>query len=347
MKKITVVTVTYGSRFDYLSKLIEAVLKDEHTEKLIIVSNGSNNIAEIQSVADNHNGKIVVVSLPQNVGSAKAYRLGLTTARETACDFILLLDDDNVPEENFATIYLHNLDTFTNPGEKENIILLGNRHTLPGNQNFFTNTPLSTHTYSGTFFNVFSVQKIKNYLGIIFGVQTVDAAHRPFFPITPAETFAYGGTLLPIEAVKKADFPDERLILYGDDMVYSWNMKNIGYKIYVCSRPYIDDLEVSLDADHHFLAYFLEKTAEFKVFFKLRNSAYLSVAYNPNTKLWVIFNTYLWLIALFIIALIKLPYNSMMLERMKLILKAVRLGLAQDFTIPKDLKIPASISLQV
>lgn len=346
MKRISVVTVTYGSRYEYLSKLIDAVLKNEHVEKLVIVSNGSNDIRKIQSAADTHNGKIIVVALPQNVGSAKAYRFGLESARETQCDFILLLDDDNVPEEHFAQIYLQNLETFTTSGDKEKIILLGNRNKLPGNENFFTNTPLTSHAYATTFFNVFSFQKIKNYLRIVLDKTTLKKNARPFIPIVPAESFAYGGTLLPIQAVKESAFPDERLILYGDDMVYSWNMKNLGYKIYVCSRPYIDDLEISLDAEHHFLAYFLEKTAEFKVFFKIRNSAYLSVAHNSNT-VWVIINAILWIIALFAIALVKLPWNKVMFDRMKLILKAIYLGLRKDFTIPKDLKIPASISLQI
>lgn len=348
MKKISVVTVTYGSRFNYLSKLISAVLKDAHTEKLVIVSNGSNDISQIQVAANENSGKIELVQLPVNVGSAKAYRLGLEKARNTTCDFVLLLDDDNVPEENFASIYLNNLETFTNPEEKEKVILLGNRFSLPGNQSYFTAPPLKNHSHSNTFFNVFSFQKIKNYLSIVLqkDQNQKEKTKRPFLPIVPADSFAYGGTLIPIAAVKDAEFPDERLVLYGDDMVYSWNMKKIGYKIYLCSKPLIEDLEISLDAEHHFLAYFLEKTAEFKVFFKIRNSAYLSIANNTN-KPWVVLNALLWLIALFAIALVKLPWNKVMWERMKLILKSLLLGLRKDFTIPKDLKIPASISLQV
>jgi GT2 family glycosyltransferase len=345
--KITIVTVTYGSRFSYVSKLVEAAHKDAHVSKIIIVSNGSHDIEKIEALRSEHGDLMQVISLPKNVGSVKAFKLGLQESENTACDFVLLLDDDNVPEENFAEMYLNQLDMFTNPGEREKVILLGNRHLLPGNQSFFTNKPFSDHSYSKTFYSVFSLKKVKHFVNILLHRKDSSLTHNPFFPMTPAETFAYGGTLLPIEAVRSTPFPDERLVLYCDDTVYSWNMKNAGYEIYVCSRPFIDDLEISLDDEYHFIAFFKKETAEFKVFFKLRNSAFLSLEYNPNNRLWILLNIYAWVVGLFLIALIKLPWNALLRSRMKLVFGAIRNGIKGDFTIPEDLHIPEGISLDV
>ncbi len=343
--KITVVTVTYMARWHFLSKLVDRVIADEHVANLIIVSNGSANIAEITAAALAHPDRITVLDLEKNLGSAVGFKRGLQEAAKSDSDYVLLLDDDNIPESGFGSIFFQNLNLFTDKELKEKVVLLGNRHVLAHSQEPFSDLPPKNHNYVPTFFTVFSWKKVKNFLKILFRVKRKDSHTYPFLPIIVSESFAYGGTLLPIDAVRRAAFPDERVFTYGDDIVYSWNVKNLGFKTYLCARPFIEDIDISLDAEHHFLAFFKEETHEFKVFFKIRNSAFLSIKYSKHVVVTVL-SVYIWLFGLFIIALCKFGPTRLVFKRIGLILKAAYLGITQNFTIPTSVRMPENISLQ-
>lgn len=342
--KITVVTVTYMARWHFLEKLVSRVLADEHVDKLIIVSNGSADIDKIRQEASVRGDQITLIELDKNYGSAVAFKKGLQSAGLGTSDYVLILDDDNVPEVGFGDIFFQNLNLFIRKEEKEKVVLLGNRNHLANNQDIFTSVPFKNHGYTNTFFSVFAYKKIKHFLKILFKIQKKTSHELPFLPITVTESFAYGGTLLPIEAVRKAAFPDERVFTYGDDIVYSWNVKNLGYKTYICSRPFIEDIDISLDAEYHFLAFFKESTHDFKVFFKIRNSAFLSMKYSKH-PLITILNTYIWLLGLCVIATFRFGFKKIIFQRMHLIFQAAYRGLKQDFKLPKTLILPDSIVL--
>ena len=89
--------VTYGERFNLVKQVTEACLK-EKIGKVIVVDNkleSSNKLMALEKALD---GRIKVIRLEENTGSAKGFKVGLEEAyRDKSCKMILLLDDDNIP----------------------------------------------------------------------------------------------------------------------------------------------------------------------------------------------------------------------------------------------------------
>ena len=97
-----IVTVTYGNRFYLLKQVIDGAL-NEGVAKVIVVDNNSetesrNKLKEYEkSLGD----KIKVLYLDENTGSAGGFKRGLEEAyNDPECEFIWLLDDDNLPLED-------------------------------------------------------------------------------------------------------------------------------------------------------------------------------------------------------------------------------------------------------
>lgn len=96
-----VVTVTYGDRFKLLQRVVSSALENG-VGKVIIVNNGSatKSSKAIQNLELTSSGKVSVVTLPENRGSAAGYKTGLKYALKcTKCEYVWLLDDDNRPAE--------------------------------------------------------------------------------------------------------------------------------------------------------------------------------------------------------------------------------------------------------
>lgn len=96
--RVCAVTVTYGDRFNYVSQLVDALVK-EGVNKIIIVDNGSSESSRIKLEELTKRYQIIIlIRSNENLGSAGGFHLGIKSALErTDCDFIWLLDDDNVP----------------------------------------------------------------------------------------------------------------------------------------------------------------------------------------------------------------------------------------------------------
>lgn len=99
MDKIFAVTVTYGNRFHLLRQVIEAAL-NEGVDKVIVVDNNSETESrqKLKEYHDLNKDRVDVLYLSENLGSAGGFKRGLKRAHDDPeCEFIWLLDDDNMP----------------------------------------------------------------------------------------------------------------------------------------------------------------------------------------------------------------------------------------------------------
>ena len=108
--KIFAITVTYGDRFYLLRNVLDRLL-NENVYKIIVVDNGSNprsrsSLLDYQkSLNDN---KLHILLLDKNYGSSVGFKKGIQFALQfDDCDFIWLLDDDNLPENGSLNIIRH------------------------------------------------------------------------------------------------------------------------------------------------------------------------------------------------------------------------------------------------
>jgi GT2 family glycosyltransferase len=332
--KVTVLTVTYGNRFAYLSQVIRRVMEDTSVTKLIIVDNGSHNKEAIHNEASKYGERVIILREEKNIGSAGGFAKGLLAACATECDYVLMLDDDNVPEKGFVDIFSQTLATF---GGKK-VVLCGNRFQLQGNEEVFYTPPPYKTTSTGTFFDVISFSKARRFFELF--KKDTQVVRGPLTPSIPNESFAYGGTLLPIEAVRKAELPDPSLVLYGDDIEYSWNVKKLGYESYVCISPKIADVDLTFGSSSHIKGLFDPQTKSFKVYYRIRNMVRLSLKHSKQMKVVLVTNILVWVTGLCIIGIASQGIGKLFWKRAYLIMRAVIAGFYLNASIPAEAVLP-------
>lgn len=334
--RVAVVTIMFGDRWKFLSQVVTAIMRDSHVVTMVIVDNGSKNSEEISRGVEQYGDRIVVLKQKKNLGSAGGFAVGLSYVRTVDCDFVFILDDDSVPEDDAIEQFLEIRKLFPN----KKVVISGNRLDIPGNSDFFYQPIIKNTTAKQTFFDVLSFSKIKHFLYLALFKKNKNTRKRPFVPIVPNESFVYGGAFIPIEAVREAPLPDKSLFLYGDDMEYSWGIKKLGYDSYVCSSPKIHDLDLTFGGSPLFGIFDPKTTQLFKIYFRIRNMVLLSVRHSYQSKSVLFLNIVVWVIGLFILGLLKFGLTKVFFYRVKLILQAVRGGYYPQYGPPKGAELP-------
>jgi GT2 family glycosyltransferase len=158
--------------------------------------------------------------------------------------------------------------------------------------------------------------------------------------VAPNESFIYGGAFIPMKAVREAPLPDKDLVLYGDDIEYSWGIKRLGYASYVCYSPKIYDIDMSFGDGSQSVGLFDPSSAYFKIYFRIRNMVRISVR---NTKQWqctLFLNISIWVTALSLLGLVRYGISRDYVIRLRLILHAVYAGYILTTEVPVVAKLP-------
>jgi len=334
--KVVVLTITYGKRWHFLSQVIDAVMKDEHVTKLVIVDNGSKNKEELIDGTRKFGDKISIIHLEQNLGSAGGFSVGIEAVRELDCNFVLMLDDDNVPEQGSIEKFL----AIRKELGKEKVVLVGNRVDLPGNEDvFYEDTPKEVKP-KGTFFESLSFKKVGNFLGLLTDRKRSHSRSAESRHIVPNESFVYGGAFIPIDAIQNAPLPDRNLILYGDDIEYSWGIKRLGYESYVCYSPKIYDLETSFGEGSQAVGLFDPKTAAFKAYYRVRNMVLISRRNTQQTKVALFVNIIIWIHALALLGFLHYGPTKAYFKKLFLVYQAAYAGYFPTERVPKEAQLP-------
>jgi GT2 family glycosyltransferase len=333
--KVTVVTVVYGKRWPLLRQVADACISDKRYSKFIIVDNGCINAKEMDEYALQYPDRIVIIRQDGNIGYSGAISRGLFKARDTDSDYVLILDDDSVPEEGAIDYYLNNLKLFND----DKVILTGNRIDVPGNKDYFVNRPLQDRPSRGTLFEVFSVRKLINITRLLLNKKPKN--NFPFIPIIPTTAFVTGGTLLPMKLVREVDVPDAGMFIYGEDLEYSWRTKKLGYQSYVCARPIIRDIDMTFpNYGDHIFGLFDPATPAYKVYYRMRNAVLISVKHTEQYKIILIINVIVWYISLCFIGLIKWGLTKNYLKRARLVAIALYTGFKPNTKVPAEVVTP-------
>jgi glycosyltransferase involved in cell wall biosynthesis len=324
--RVVAVAVVYGSRWPFLKEVMDATL--------LVVDNGSHNPELIRDYADLNQARVMILRQEHNLGFSSAIAKGLAEAQKIEGDYVIILDDDSVPEVGAFDWYLENMALFDAP-----VVLCANRIDVPGNSAVFRQRPFRDRMPKGTIFEVFSFVKLFNALKLLFRIHP--RAEATFIPIVPAEAFVTGGTFLPMEVVRKAPLPDGRLFIYGEDLEYSWKIRRMGYPIYVCARPIIRDIDMTFPSQgYHIFGLFDEKTPAYKVFFRMRNSVIISKRNTTQAPLVLLINIVFWYVGLAFIGMTKTGFKKIYFIRLLLIGKALYRGFRLNFDIPAEVVTP-------
>lgn len=252
MSAVTVLTVTYGDRWPTLRGTLASVL-DEPAAHIVVVANGPRpaSAAELRSFAAEHSGRVQVVALEENLGSAPAFAAGLAVAYGYG-DAVLILDDDNpippglisdlrrVEEATRATLpagHPFALEVFRGVNSVHRAIAEGAsvdylfREQRPGAFQGFDLPALLNARLRGR-----AVTRASNAHRALT-VQAGGGTHT----LVEIPNAMWGGLFLPEDVVSRGPLPKTELVLYGDDNDFSTRLGKQSIAIYLCLDLAIED----------------------------------------------------------------------------------------------------------
>lgn len=271
LMNVCAVTVTYGNRAAFVTRLAEFLMAG-NVRKMIIVDNGSpsENNQKLRSLQDSHNARIELISLKENTGSAGGFKEGIMAARrDRDCDFIWLLDDDNLPEGNALEQLM-----LTYQKRNENCCLVSLRKDRMLYRKIFNKADVKRKftPYNG-FINYNILHSIRKKL--LYSRKKDDLIAIPYAP--------YGGMFFHKQLLETIGYPLQEMYLYRDDHEYSHRIVKAGLKIYLDRQSTISDMEISWHGQrrYRFFSRFMTMIDgdEKKSYFTLRNSIFLERKY--------------------------------------------------------------------
>ncbi|MEE4859545.1 glycosyltransferase [Pseudomonas alliivorans] len=238
--RTTLVTLTYGDRFNYLHTLVSRSLESPLIERVIIVSNAS--VAPLQNLSSKWPGQVEVIRLEHNTGSAHGYSVGIQAALNAGAEYIWLMDDDNAPTINAIEVLHHHLHQRESIDGRDKTAVLGFRPTHQAD--IAAGVPRRYAVQLRSSFFGFHIAQLpyKIWRRLPWGKPVADHA----VPQTVQLPFAtYGGLLAHRSLYVKIGLPLEALKLYADDSEYTWRITAGGGRIYLVPEALLDDLEDS------------------------------------------------------------------------------------------------------
>ncbi|MEV8242077.1 glycosyltransferase [Microbacterium testaceum] len=232
--RVTVVTVTYGDRWDSgLSSTITSVLADERAD-VIVVSNGASvRVQErLRECADRAEGRLEVILFASNRGSAPAFSAALAAAyrRDTP---VLILDDDN-PLPAGALHGLQAVVAGLGAGDGERVAVACFRAVNPVHTRLRSGVSprvafaelrpgafLSTDVFRRRVVaRTSSITDVRTELGV--------------FRVVDLPNAMWGGLYLPRPTAALCVLPPEDFVLYADDNAFSARLRAAGVDIWLC-----------------------------------------------------------------------------------------------------------------
>lgn len=315
-----VVTVTYANRFHLLDQVVEAAL-NEGVQKVIIVDNNSDPESKEKLQQDKYisNDKIQVIFLDGNYGSAAGFKAGIQEAyNHSECEFIWLLDDDNLPMKGalgrlvLAYQYLGGSpNNLLVSFRDRNIAQVYHGQHIQHRANSFINFHILT----------WLEKKIpKNFVAI--------KKNGINFPIIRSQVAPYGGFFFPKSVVNDIGFPNEKLFVYADDHEWTLRMTDAGYNIFLCSESLIKDIDKTWPISEGTHPHYNPATDEKKMYYSMRNNTYIDKKFITNKCIYFC-NLLFVLLGNYLRAFIADPQLAN--KRFKIIIKAVSDGINGNF----------------
>jgi len=278
------VTVTYGSRWNYLLQSLQSAFR-EGVDFAVVVNNASHDAISNLSALE-FGKKVSVISLLSNTGSANGYNVGMKMAVAKGAQYILLLDDDNVLELGTLRVMRTAYSKAVRVTQSDNLIILGFRpdHQADISEKLLYNR---VKTNPNSFFG-FSVMDIPYKLFR----RTFLFMHCSKKKVIPDQVKldigAYSGMYFHGSLLKKHGYPDPRIVLYGDDTEFSYRITRAGGAIYLVVTAQLRDLEKSWNAHHLYSSSFkgwLFEEGDSRAYYSARNEAYFEQCIRPHNTL--------------------------------------------------------------
>lgn len=322
--KVCAVILTYDDRWKFVKKAIEACSR-EKVDKIIVVDNASSGLSKQQliSMTKKLRGKLKVINLLENYGSAGGYKQGLMEAYKCEdCDFIWLFDDDLKPARGALKVLKQFWRRLDIVDKERNVCLLAYRKIF----NVYENGQNISFLIRKNAFLEFHIKDLPYKIlrrvskGKIF-VQGKQSKNFKNYLVLPVAT--WGGLFFNKHLLDNIGYPDERFFFYVGDYEFTYRLTKKNGKIFVIFNSLIEDIEPSAPATKNRISFFelLDNESDFRIYYKIRNKVYFENKYLITARWIYNINKWVYLGILKIISLITKRNN-----RFRLIYMAVKDG---------------------
>ena len=216
---IAAVVVTH----DRLGKLTVTVarLLDQPVDHVIVVDNASTD-GTAAWLATLDDPRLRVHRSATNQGGAGGFSVGMQLARDVAdADWTVVMDDDGRPApgaiDAFRAMDLSGWDA------------IGAAVHHPDGRICEMNRPYRNPFWNpGAFLRTLARMPLRRGRA---GFHLGDDAYRAGAPVVPVDMSSFVGLFLSRAALHRAGLPDPRLFIYGDDQLYTLQMRRAGLRI--------------------------------------------------------------------------------------------------------------------
>jgi len=287
--KVCLVTVTYGQRLSYVLAALESAIK-EGVHHAVIIDNGSLEPIEV-AVRKRFGNWVSIKRLNSNRGSAPGFKCGIQLASEMDCDLILLLDDDNALSPGALGVLLDARSKLAAAHGDSNCMVLAFRH---GHQ------PYESIGQNNGFLG-FHVKELPTKISKRLLAWQPKPSPKTFLPYAP-----YSGLLFHSEVIHKHGLPDERFVLYADDLEFTHRVVAEGGSILLVKDSILVENEISWhirDQTRSFVEHLVFSESDTAIFYSIRNRCYFeSRKRNHNHVIRrinkCVFESLLWVVCL-------------------------------------------------
>ena len=314
--KVCCVLVTYGNRFHLLSRVVAEVLKQGIT-RLVIIDNGTveQSAVEIERLGNN-NELVIVHRFASNEGSAKGFKTGLEIAYNTGCDFIWILDDDNLPAPGVLKSLKYQWQQFNLSGSKEEkLVLLCMRSDREEFKRVLRQGTSEAILPPLNSFMGFHIREIFLKLK-----ERVMPSRKPE-PVSGkallrVDAAPYGGSFFHKRVLEANGLPDASFVLYIDDLDFTYRITKAGGEIWLIPDCVVEDIDKSfyLPTSKKVLYHSsLDTPKDAFAYYVVRNSVYFATQNRVASRGTFVLNKYLFLLFISTAAILRGKFKRLML----------------------------------
>lgn len=276
--KVCCIIVTYGERFKFLAQVAERLLS-MGTDQLVIIDNGSppSNRLQVEALATKYSTRIITDRFEENEGSAIGFRKGLALAEKSDCEFVWILDDDNLPEPDALEALRRFWNNKASYEEGRPVVALS---SMRADREVFVRAVEErkpeaflwpVNSFSG--FHLRELfQKLKERIKPA-GNKKVAATWEPL----KLSVGFYGGLFFPVSLLQKTGLPNERMVLYADDLLFTQTISSKVGDIWLVPDSVVRDIDMPfyIRAKKGFLYHSsLDGGKDALVYYAMRNAVY-------------------------------------------------------------------------
>ena len=205
LQGVSVIIVTYEAQLSALEQLL-ICLRDDGVQGLA-VDNASTNQGEIKKLVTNYGFEFI--TSPENQGVAAAHNRGIAWAKTQHANYVVLLDQDSVPESGSIGNLLAAYNALPN---KHGISAVGSRYVLPDGKS------------SSSFVRFGWFRFVKVY------------CDHDSNPLPQVDFLISSGTLFPMAVLDAVGPMKEELFIDHVDTDWFLRARSLGYTAYGCCQ---------------------------------------------------------------------------------------------------------------